>query len=132
MIWVLLYRSANPRYVDREFRVYPFEDPVAIVCNEEGKINGMPLNRALRDESGKVYDVLSGTFFICGLTDDSFGSLSPEMMQKYEKFFHYPEVFMRMGNELRSFMVPDREPKDKDAAEKAKAFKQKKDSRDVL
>ena len=29
-------------------------------------------------------------------------------------------------------MVPDREPKDKDAAEKAKAFKQKKDSRDVL
>lgn len=27
--------------------VYPYEDPVAIVCNEEGKIMGMPLNRRL-------------------------------------------------------------------------------------
>lgn len=30
--------------------VYPFEEEVAIVCNEEGKINGMPLNRALYAE----------------------------------------------------------------------------------
>ena len=27
--------------------VYPFEDPVAIICNEEGKLEGLPLNRAL-------------------------------------------------------------------------------------
>ena len=25
----------------------PFEDDVAIVCNEEGKINGLPPNRAI-------------------------------------------------------------------------------------
>mgnify|MGYP003293966992 CR=1 FL=1 len=36
--------------------VYPFEDPVALVCNEEGKIDGMPLNRCLRDEDGKIID----------------------------------------------------------------------------
>ncbi len=30
--------------------VYPFEDTVCIVCNEEGKINGLPLNRAIRAE----------------------------------------------------------------------------------
>ena len=34
--------------------VYPFEDPVAIICNEEGKLEGLPLNRALRDEDGHV------------------------------------------------------------------------------
>ena len=27
--------------------VYPFEEPVALICNEEGKLNGLPLNRAL-------------------------------------------------------------------------------------
>ena len=30
--------------------LYPYEDMVAIVCNEEGKMNGMMLNRALYDE----------------------------------------------------------------------------------
>lgn len=29
---------------------YPFEEQVCIVCNEEGKINGMPLNRAIYAE----------------------------------------------------------------------------------
>ncbi|MBR5190700.1 MAG: DUF3846 domain-containing protein, partial [Clostridia bacterium] len=36
--------------------IYPFEDEVAIVCNEEGKMCGMPLNRAIYDEEGKVAD----------------------------------------------------------------------------
>ena len=38
--------------------VYPFDDPVAIVCNEEGKLNGLEMNRALREalltESGAL------------------------------------------------------------------------------
>ena len=34
---------------------YPFSDPVAIVYNDEGKLMGLPLNRALRDESGQAY-----------------------------------------------------------------------------
>ena len=29
--------------------VYPFEEEVALVMNEEGKLEGLPLNRALRD-----------------------------------------------------------------------------------
>ena len=26
--------------------VYPYEDPVALIVNEEGKLNGLPLNRS--------------------------------------------------------------------------------------
>lgn len=32
----------------------PFEDEVAIICNEEGKINGLPLNRAIYSEPKAV------------------------------------------------------------------------------
>ena len=46
---------------------YPFEDPVAIVYNDDGKLMGLPLNRALRDESGEAYDVVAGTFLVVGL-----------------------------------------------------------------
>ena len=37
--------------------VYPFADPVAIICNDEGKLMGLPLNRALGvgDNIGTVH-----------------------------------------------------------------------------
>ena len=33
----------------------------ALICNDEGKLLGLPLNRALRDEEGEIYDVIAGT-----------------------------------------------------------------------
>ena len=30
--------------------VYPFQEPVALVCNSEGKLLGLPMNRPLLDE----------------------------------------------------------------------------------
>ena len=42
--------------------VYPFADPVAIICNDDGKLMGLPLNRALRDENGEMYDAIAGDF----------------------------------------------------------------------
>ena len=57
--------------------VYPFEDPVAIICNEEGKMNGSELNRCLRDDEGQIYDILAGDFLIAGLTEDD---IQPQYM----------------------------------------------------
>lgn len=86
---------------------YPFSDPVAIVYNDEGKLMGLPLNRALRDESGEAYDVVAGTFLVVGLGEEDFASLSPEMAQKYERLFHQPEDFIRLGHRMIVVRVPD-------------------------
>lgn len=80
--------------------VYPFDDPVAIVCNEEGKLNGLTLNRALRDDEGTIYEVIAGSFLVVGLTDENFGSLPDEMVEKYRKHFHDPELFLNIGGRL--------------------------------
>lgn len=81
--------------------IYPFEDPVAVICNEEGKLNGLPLNRALiDDDSGEIYDIVAGTFLITGLTDDNFGSLNDEQVKKFSERFKHPEEFLRMGNHI--------------------------------
>lgn len=80
--------------------VYPYEDQVALVCNEEGKLNGLQLNRALLDEDGDVYDIIAGTFLVTGLTEDNFGSLSPELQQKYSEQFKQPEMFARMNGKI--------------------------------
>ena len=42
--------------------VYPYEEPVALIANESGKLDGLPLNRALRDADGDVYDIVAGKF----------------------------------------------------------------------
>jgi hypothetical protein len=85
--------------------VYPFEDPVGIICNEEGKINGMELNRALRDDQGNIYDILTGPFLVVGLGEEDFASLSKGLQEKYCKLFEHPEVFFRVGNEIESIKV---------------------------
>ena len=58
---------------------YPFSDPVALVCNDEGKLIGLDLNRGLRDENGEIYDIMAGTFLVVGLGEEDFASLSPEL-----------------------------------------------------
>ena len=87
---------------------YPFaDDPVAIVYNDDAKLMGMPLNRALWDEDGLMYDVIAGTFLVVGLGEEDFVSLSPELAQKYEEEFHQPEAFLPLGRRLMVIPVPD-------------------------
>lgn len=78
--------------------VFPFDDPVALICNDEGKLTGLPLNRALYDDKGRVYDIIAGDFFLTGLGEDDFSDLSDELMKKYMEHFKYPEIFFRSGN----------------------------------
>ena len=80
--------------------IYPFEDEVGIVCNEEGKLNGLDLNRALYDENGKIYDVVAGVFFVCGLGEDDFTSLTPEQQEKYLALYQHPQMFMMVDGEI--------------------------------
>lgn len=89
------------------------DDPVAIVYNDDGKLMGLPLNRALRDEDGQMYDAVAGTFLVVGLGEEDFASLTPELAQKYEQLFHQPEAFLKLGNRLLVLPVPDEPPAEK-------------------
>ena len=86
--------------------LYPFSDHIAIITNDESKNMGLPLNRALRDEEGKIYDILAGNFLIVGLGRESFTDLPPELMEKYKAHFRHPEQFFRMGEEIFSVKRP--------------------------
>ena len=82
---------------------YPFEEQVCIVCNDEGKINGLPLNRAIRDEeTHEIVDAIAGTFFICDCSGESFGSLSKEQQKRYLEKYRLPERFFRTRNGIES------------------------------
>ena len=91
---------------------YPFEEEVCIICNEEGKLNGMPLNRAIRCE-GQITDIIAGPCFVCSCDKASFGRLTEAQQQKYLKMFKYPEHFLKINNQTAAF--PYNPQKNKDA-----------------
>lgn len=81
----------------------PFEDEVAIICNEEGKITGMAPNRAVYEENSReMLDIICGKFFIvyAPFEAERFQSLPPDLAEKYREKFKYPERFMRVNNEI--------------------------------
>ena len=85
--------------------IYPFEDPVALIVNEEGKLEGLPLNRGLYDDEGHLYDITSGTMLVVGLGEDNFTSLPPDLLKKYEDVYQQPEMFIRINKEMRVFPI---------------------------
>ena len=79
---------------------YPFEQPVALVCCESGKLDGLPLNRALRDADGDIYDIVAGNFFIVGLGESDFTDLPHELAERFAEQFRQPEIFMRVNGKI--------------------------------
>lgn len=101
------YRSLQAEVDGTIQGVYPFADPVGIICNDDGKWMGMPLNRALRDDEGTVYDIVAGTFVIAGLSEDDYCSLDDTMIEKYTHMFKHPEMFIQVAGEIKALPVPD-------------------------
>ena len=88
--------------------VYPGYDPVGLVCNDDGKLLGLPMNRGLRDDADDLYDVIAGTFFLVGLGGGGTTvSLTEEQIRKYEQRFHDPEQFIKVNGKL--VCIPVRE-----------------------
>ena len=63
------------------------EDDTCLVGNEEAKLIGMEGNRHIGNGSA----VMAGPFFVCGLTEDDFRSLTDEEVTKYMAEFANPE-----------------------------------------
>lgn len=68
--------------------IYPFDDPVALVCDEEGLFKETKWNRRITQDC-----VIKGTFFLCGIGDEDFGDIPGDLSEKYSKQFFEPEEF---------------------------------------
>ena len=89
---------------------YPYPEAVALICNEEGKLEGLPHNRVLRDEDGDIYDYVAGTFLITGLGEEDFTSLGEQDIEKFTKLFKTPERFVTLNGHLCVFPMDEARP----------------------
>lgn len=76
-------------------QVIGLEDDCLLVCNDEGKLNGMKPNRWFYD------DIICGPFFICGDSmEDDFISLTSEQTEIYAERFADSPAFTGEEQEL--------------------------------
>lgn len=67
--------------------IEPFDDPIAVVLNEEGKINGLPVSRFLYYRDSEYVDAVCGTFFLCGLGEEDLADIPNDLAEKYIAMF---------------------------------------------
>ena len=72
--------------------VYPFVEPVVLICNDEGKLMSLPMNRYVPE----LRDIICGTFFLCSAPPGSehFASLTEEQINRYTQRFATPQLFL--------------------------------------
>lgn len=75
--------------------IYPYEEQVAVVANDEALLMNMEFNRSMPGGYGGVF----GPFFVCGLGEDSFATLPPELIQKFKKEFAKAEILLGFKGE---------------------------------
>lgn len=63
------------------------DDDTIIICNEEGKLQGLPGNRHLDNGTS----IIAGSFFIIGDNGEEFRSLTDEETEKYVSKYSQPE-----------------------------------------
>ena len=78
----------------------PNDEEVVIICNEEGKINGLQLNRDIG------HDIIAGPFLIVGDDYDNgdFKSLTEEQIMKYKIRFGKNSILQK-ENKINSIIV---------------------------
>lgn len=81
--------------VDGLIEMVDIDDNVSIICNEEGKILNLNLNRIVGN------DIIAGNFFIAGFNDSGdIISLSKDQIEKYKKVYDQKSI-----NELNEKLV---------------------------
>ena len=78
----------------------PNDEEVVIICNEEGKINGLKLNRDIG------HDIIAGPFLIVGddYENGDFKSLTDEQIMKYKIKFGKNSI-LQTENKINSIIV---------------------------
>ena len=82
------------------FEIVYLEDDVALCCNDEGKLNGMPMNRRVGN------DIICGPFFLVGIDmkkEGEFCSLTEDKIREYSERFKEPEHFAEYEPDAQPF-----------------------------
>ena len=74
--------QAKQKIVGGLLEFVDIEDNVDLICNEEGKLHNLEMNKIITN------DVICGTFIIAGQENGNTVSLTEKQIKKYKKYFN--------------------------------------------
>ena len=80
---------------------YPWRDPVALVCDEEGMLKQLPFNRLVAPQSA-----IFGTFFLCGIDEEDLTDMPEELADKYMRLLYDPQMLIRTNAGYAVLPIP--------------------------
>ena len=83
--------KAMQEFVGGWIEIVPLSHECCLVCNEEGKIKGLPYNMAVIDTNTGFKDIIMGDFFIASSDDEGELASIPEEVLHNKIYFHAPE-----------------------------------------
>lgn len=93
--------KAYQKYVGGTIQYVPLTDEIDIICNDEGKLLRLPLNRAWYYD-GEVVDIFAGNIFACRHDEGNFTDIKDEDIPVITKALR-PLLCTMLGN----FSVPE-------------------------
>lgn len=83
-------------YVGGDIQTVPLTQGLLIICNDDGKILGLPVNRAITDGAERVYDIVMGNALVVRTDGEEFASVTEADISIIEKYL--PAIRLRHGN----------------------------------
>lgn len=80
--------------------IYPWDDPVALVCDDEGLINDSEFNRYIHPDI-----FIFGNFFLCGVGEEGFTDLPKDLAEKYEGMLRDPQILIKTQEGITAMRV---------------------------
>ena len=80
---------------------YPWRDPIALVCDEEGMLKQLPFNRLVAPQSA-----IFGSFFLCGIGEEDLTALPEELAEKYMRLLYDPQMLIRANAGYAVLPIP--------------------------
>lgn len=96
-------------YVGGDIQVVGLTQGLVIICNDDGKILGLPVNRAITDGAERVYDVVVGNALIVRTAGEEFASITEADIPIIEKYFPPVRLYGNFVEFLETESLPEME-----------------------
>ena len=80
---------------------YPWREPIALVCDEEGMLKQLPFNRLVAHQCA-----IFGTFFLCGIDEEDLTDMPEELADKYMRLLYDPQMLIRTNAGYAVLPIP--------------------------
>lgn len=80
--------------------IYPWDDPVALICDDDGLLKDLEFNRFIHPN---VF--IFGNFFLCGVGEEDFTDLPDDLAEKYEAMLRDPQILIKTPEGITAMRV---------------------------